>query len=439
MRNNGKAIVMNSEKKLVPSLRFPAFQQDGEWKEQEFGSLFNPLPNNTLSRADLKEGKGEVYNVHYGDVLIKLNSYTDIQQGKLPAIKTVNDIDKYLKSRLQDGDIVIADTAEDETVGKCTEIVNVHETIVVSGLHTIPCRPQIKFAQAYLGYYMNSNAFHNKLLPIMQGVKVTSISKSALQNIDLEFPESLEEQQKIAECLSSIDSYISSINEKVEHLKAHKTSLLQKLFPQNGKKVPEYRFSEFEKDRAWEMMKFGDVTIVVNRRNKSNRSLPIYSISNKDGFVLQSEQFNGLDSESRGYDISLYKIVGRNTFAYNPARINIGSIGYSGDLKEVLISSLYVCFKTTDELDDEFLICFLKTAQFNQAVENNVEGGIRSYLFYENFSRIKICLPSLLEQKKIASTILSIDEVISKYTDKVSLLEEYKKGLMQQLFPTITK
>lgn len=427
---------MNTEKNLIPLLRFPAFIQDGEWKEQKFGRLFVFLPNNTLSRSDLKEGKGDVYNVH---LLIKLDAFTDIQQGKLPTIKTINDIDKYLKVSLQDGDIVIADTAEDETVGKCTEIINVHDTIVVSGLHTIPCRPQIKFAQAYLGYYMNSNAFHSKLLPIMQGVKVTSISKTALQNIYLAYPESLEEQQKIAKCLSSIDSYISSINEKVEQLKAHKKGLMQKLFPQNGKNVPEYRFSEFKENSAWEKMRLGDVTTVINRRNKSNRSLPTYSISNKDGFVLQSEQFDGLDSESRGYDISLYKIVGRNTFAYNPARINIGSIGYSGDLKEVLISSLYVCFKTTDELDDEFLICFLKTAQFNQAVENNVEGGIRSYLFYENFSRIKICLPSLLEQKKIASTILSIDEVISKYTDKVSLLEDYKKGLMQQLFPAITK
>ena len=430
---------MNIEKKLVPLLRFPAFQQNEEWKEQKFGSLFSFLPNNTLSRADMKEGKGDVYNVHYGDVLIKLNSYTDIQQGKLPAIKTVNDIDKYLKARLQDGDIVIADTAEDEAVGKCTEIVNVHDTIVVSGLHTIPCRPQIKFAQAYLGYYINSNAFHSKLLPIMQGVKVTSISKTALQNIDLVYPESLEEQKKIAECLSSIDAYIFSINEKVERLMAHKNSLLQKLFPQKDESIPEYRFPEFEKDRAWGKTKLGDVTTVINRRNKSNRSLPIYSISNKEGFILQSEQFEGLDSESRGYDISQYKIVVRNTFAYNPARINIGSIGYSGNLKEVLISSLYVCFKTTDELDDEFLICFLKTAQFNQAVENNVEGGIRSYLFYENFSRIRIALPSLQEQKKIASIILSIDDVISKYTGKLSLLEDYKKGLIQELFPTITK
>lgn len=267
---------------------------------------------------------------------------------------------------------------------------------------------------------------------------VDSVRLEMISEMPISFP-SISEQRKIAECLSTIDSYISSINEKVEQLNAHKKSLMQKLFPQKGQTVPEYRFSEFKKDNTWIEVKLGDVTTVINRRNKSNRSLPIYSISNKDGFILQSEQFEGLDSESRGYDISLYKIVGRNTFAYNPARINIGSIGYSGNLKEVLISSLYVCFKTTDELDDEFLICFLKTAQFNQAVENNVEGGIRSYLFYENFSRIKICLPSLQEQKKIASTILSISDVISKYADKITLLEDYKKGLIQQIFPTISK
>ena len=135
----------------------------------------------------------------------------------------------------------------------------------------------------------------------------------------------------------------------------------------------------------------------------------------------------------------MYKIVGKHTFAYNPARINVGSIGYSGDLKEVLISSLYVCFKTTEDIDDGFLMCFFNTSQFNEAVENNVEGGIRSYLFYENFSRIKISIPSLSEQKKIASTLFSIDNLIDFYVEKVSLLEEHKKGLMQQLFPRINK
>lgn len=249
------------------------------------------------------------------------------------------------------------------------------------------------------------------------------------------YPLLIDEQDKIADCLFAIDSCIASINEKIEQLKAHKKSLLQKLFPQNGQTVPEYRFPEFRNSDEWKNGKMGDVTVVVNRRNKSNRSLPIYSISNTDGFVPQSDQFDGLDSKNRGYDISLYKVVGRNTFAYNPARINIGSIGYSGDLKEVLVSSLYVCFKTTDELDDEFMKCFLNTAQFCQAVENNVEGGIRSYLFYENFSRIIIPFPSIREQRKIASAIMSMEELFAFYNKMILLLEDHKKGLIQLLFP----
>lgn len=249
------------------------------------------------------------------------------------------------------------------------------------------------------------------------------------------YPLLIDEQDKIADCLFAIDSCIASINEKIEQLKAHKKGLMQKLFPQNGQTIPEYRFPEFRGSDEWKNRKMGDVTIVVNRRNKSNRSLPIYSISNTDGFVPQSEQFDGLDSKSRGYDISLYKVVGRNTFAYNPARINIGSIGYSGDLKEVLVSSLYVCFKTTDELDDEFMKCFLNTAQFCQAVENNVEGGIRSYLFYENFSRIIIPFPSIREQRKIASAIMSMEDLFAFYNKKILLLEDHKKGLIQLLFP----
>lgn len=437
MRNNGKAIVMNSEKKLVPSLRFPAFQQDGEWKEQEFGSLFNPLPNNTLSRADLKEGKGEVYNVHYGDVLIKLNSYTDIQQGKLPAIKTVNDIDKYLKSRLQDGDIVIADTAEDETVGKCTEIVNVHETIVVSGLHTIPCRPQIKFAQAYLGYYMNSNAFHSKLLPIMQGVKVTSISKTSLQNIDLVFPESLEEQQKIAECLSSIDSYISSINEKVEQLNAHKKSLMQKLFPQNGKTVPEYRFPEFVDNGEWEIVKLREIAIRVKNKNKFNEQLPVLTNSATEGIVNQQDYF---DREIVTRDnLSNYFIVKIDDFVYNPRISSLAPVGpiSRNKIERGIISPLYTIFRFCKGCIDYFDYYFRTNCwhQYLRSIANFGARFDRMNITNEEFMNMPIPFPSVAEQQKIAECLSSIDKTIGSFLEKESQIEIYKKGLMQQLFP----
>ena len=199
--------------------------------------------------------------------------------------------------------------------------------------------------------------------------------------------------------------------------------------------TPALRFPDFLNDGEWEVKRLGEITEVVNIRNKENRILPIYSINNKTGFVPQSEQFDGVDSNKRGYDTSLYKIVKSNTFAYNPARINVGSIGYSGDIEECLISSLYVCFKTTNDVDDLFLMCYFNTSSFLKSVENSVEGGIRSYLFYENFSKIKIALPPLAEQRRIAACLSALDEMLAATNGKLEQLKAYKKGLMQKLFP----
>ena len=413
--------------KYFPLLRFPAFQSTEQWKTKKLGDIAELYAGATPSTS---------VSEYWTEGTIPWMSSGEVHNGQIFVTEkkiTLLGYDRSSTKMVPANSVIVALAGQGKTRGS----VAITRISLCTNQSLCSILPNETYDSDYLYFFLKNQYETLRFISSGDGTR-GGLNLQMLRDFLIPVP-SLEEQQKIAECLSSIESYISSINEKVEQLKAHKKSLLQKLFPQRGQTVPEYRFSEFQKDSAWEKMKLGDVTTVINRRNKSNRSLPIYSISNKDGFVLQSEQFDGLDSESRGYDISLYKIVGRNTFAYNPARINIGSIGYSGDLKEVLISSLYVCFKTTDELDDEFLICFLKTAQFSQAVENNVEGGIRSYLFYENFSRINISIPSLQEQKKIASTILSIDDVISKYTDKVSLLEDYKKGLMQQLFPTITK
>ncbi|QTX33486.1 restriction endonuclease subunit S [Aminithiophilus ramosus] len=199
--------------------------------------------------------------------------------------------------------------------------------------------------------------------------------------------------------------------------------------------VPELRFPEFRDAGEWEEKTLGGLTHKTDKRNKSCKKYPIYSINNTVGFVPQVEQFDGVDSNKRGYDISLYKIIERNTFAYNPARINVGSIGYSEDLNNILISSLYVCFKTSKNVNDRFLLYFFSTFTFDKSVNSNVEGGIRSYLFYENFSKIKIPLPNEAEQQKIADCLSSVDELITLETRKIDALKAHKKGLMQQIFP----
>jgi len=161
----------------VPEIRFKGFTDT--WEQREFDDFFEYIPHNSLSRDNLNYDEGEVKNIHYGDVLIKFGEVLNPTIEKIPFVnKDIKFDDK--SCFLQDGDIVIADAAEDLTVGKCTEISNGCNQKLVAGLHTIPCRPKNKIEEGFLGFYLNSKAYHNQLLPLIQGTKVSSISKSSL-------------------------------------------------------------------------------------------------------------------------------------------------------------------------------------------------------------------------------------------------------------------
>ena len=191
----------------VPEIRFKGFTDT--WEQRKLGEVLISLQNNTLSRADLSSEEGIAKNIHYGDILVKFGEVIDVKTESLPMISDETVIAKYKSSFLQNGDVIVADTAEDETVGKCTEIAGLSDEIVISGLHTIPYRPLQKYAPGYLGYYMNSASFHNQLLPLMQGIKVTSISKTALQNTDILYPKSATEQAAIGTYFRNLDNFIT--------------------------------------------------------------------------------------------------------------------------------------------------------------------------------------------------------------------------------------
>ena len=191
----------------VPEIRFKGFTE--AWEQRKLGEVLISLQNNTLSRADLSSEEGIAKNIHYGDILVKFGEVIDVKTESLPMISDETVIAKYKSSFLQNGDVIVADTAEDETVGKCTEIAGLSDEIVISGLHTIPYRPLQKYAPGYLGYYMNSASFHNQLLPLMQGIKVTSISKTALQNTDILYPKSATEQAAIGTYFRNLDNFIT--------------------------------------------------------------------------------------------------------------------------------------------------------------------------------------------------------------------------------------
>ena len=212
----------------VPEIRFPGFT--GDWEQRKLSEVFDFLQNNTLSRAELSHEIGAAKNVHYGDVLIKFGEYLDASKEALPYITSKQVADKFQASFLKDGDIIMADTAEDETVGKCSEIAGLQGFPTISGLHTIPLRPKQEFGPGYLGYYMNSSAYHDQLAPLMQGIKVTSVSKSAIQGTIICFPTNQDEQIAIGRHFIALDNLITLHQRKLDQMKEYKKGLLQQMF-----------------------------------------------------------------------------------------------------------------------------------------------------------------------------------------------------------------
>ena len=435
----GSDIKGTSNKRLVPELRFPDFREGFEWNEDKFCDLFHTLSNNTLSRSELNNGIGEVYNIHYGDILIKFKEYLDVTKEDLPYINDKTKADKYKVAHLKDGDVVMADTAEDETAGKCTEVTNVGDTIVVSGLHTIPCRPQKRFARAYLGYYMNSTVFHDKLLPIMQGAKVTSIPKSSLQNILLAYPQDLDEQQKIAECLSSIYEEINAIKEKVEQLKIHKKGLMQKLFPVAGKFVPEIRFSEFKKD--WEIDSMQSIFDMKNGYTPSKSNPTYWDKGTIPWFRMEDIRKNGHILSDSIQHVTQQAV--KNSGLFPAYSIIVATTATIGEHALIIVDSLanqqFTFLTKRKSFEDKLNMMYFHHYMFiidEWCKKNTNSGGLVSVNMLA-FKQLLISYPSLAEQQKIAECLSSIDELISLYENKEFLLEQHKKGLMQQLFPKL--
>ena len=192
-----------------PRLRRPTrITVRSAWEQRKLGDCFDFLRNNTLSRAELNDEDGAARNVHYGDILVKFGECLANDANDLPYISDSDIAARYAVSALVVGDIVFADTAEDDAAGKCLELLELPDEPTVSGLHTIPARPRFAFGPGYLGHYLNSSAYHTQLLPLMQGIKVISVSKSSLQDTSISFP-SLPEQRLIGSLFARLDSLIT--------------------------------------------------------------------------------------------------------------------------------------------------------------------------------------------------------------------------------------
>ena len=210
------ATLSKQNKPNVPNLRFSNFNY--AWQKNKFKNLLSLLKNNTLSRAELNYENGKVKDIHYGDVLIKFSDFVLSDSKIIPYINNESIPHNHTELLLKTGDLIIADTAEDYTVGKATELIFNDQSQIISGLHTIPCRPiPNTFVPKYLGYFINSPSFHNQLLPLIQGIKVSSISKSQIAETNISYPEK-KEQSKIVDFLTLIDQRIDTQSKIIEDL-----------------------------------------------------------------------------------------------------------------------------------------------------------------------------------------------------------------------------
>ena len=173
---------------------------------------------------------------------------------------------------------------------------------------------------------------------------------------------------------------------------------------------------------SWEQRKFSDITFPAGEKNKDNLPLESYSITNEHGFVPQDEKFeNG--GTMREADKRMYYIVSPNSFAYNPARINVGSIGYQNIGKNVIVSSLYEVFKTSEDVDDRLLWHWFKSSDFQKLIMQLQEGGVRLYFYYDKLCMGEVSLPSLDEQRKIGKLFDTLDNLITLHQRKPFLMK----------------
>ena len=409
-----------TEQAKVPSIRFAGFTDP--WEQRKLGDCFEFLKSNTLSRAGLNGENGTARNVHYGDILIKFGDCLDDERSDLPFITDDTVLPKYAGSILREGDVIFADTAEDETAGKCVELRKLPKEPTISGLHTIPARPRFPFGTGYLGHYLNSDAYHRQLLPLMQGIKVISVSKAALQDTQVRFP-GLSEQSAIGAALNEIDSLITLHQRKYDKLVIFKKSMLEKMFPKDGESVPEIRFAGFTD--PWEQRKLGDVTDSFSGGTPDGSHASYYGGSIP---FIRSAEINSDKTElfltEKGLDNSSAKIVERGTVLYALYGATSGEVGIAA-IKGAINQAILALSPHTGN-DPLFLASWLRREKA-RIVDTYLQGG-QGNLSGSIVKELSFALPQQKEQQVIGSFFSHLDNLITLHQRKRQWLKWLDEG-----------
>lgn len=261
------------------------------------------------------------------------------------------------------------------------------------------------------------------------------ITMSTLTKMKIQAPDSNKEQEKIGNFLSLFDRLIEKLETKVGLLKELKKGYLQQLFPAKGEKVPKIRFSGFEED--WFEYQLGDISTRITRKNNVDNQNTL-TISGSQGLVSQEEYFSKRVASS---DLKNYTLIYKNDFAYNKSYSNgypMGAIKRLNKYEIGVVSSLYICFKLTEKIDNNFIESYFDTGLTNEQLTRVSAEGARNHgllnISPQDFFSIKISTPDFLEQEKIGDFFKSLDSLIEKQEKELNSIEQLKKGYMQRLF-----
>lgn len=401
-----------------------------DWEIQTFEGTFKILSNNTLSRENLNNRGGVVRNIHYGDILTKLSEVLKCDEVEIPYI---NDLSLLSSSTqlLQDGDLIIADTAEDETVGKATEIQGLGDGKLVAGLHTIPCRVKKgDFSPGWLGYYMNSHMYHDQIIPFITGIKVSSISKSAIAGTLIVIPPR-KEQQVIVDALKEADYEIESIKSLLHKRELIKYGLLQILLGPNDEN------KNFKK--SWKQEKLMDVTTKIGvglatsvTEHYRTTGVPIFRNLNIKENYLDDEDILFLDESFAAKNPN--KVI----HAGDVLTVHTGYVGTSCVVPEkwdgAMTFTTLITSTKKDVLLPEYLAYHLNSPFGRKEVENLQASGGRNNLNVGDFEQYRIAFPSTIdEQKKIVTILQDVDKEIEATRLKLEKQKAIKVGMISDL------
>ena len=399
------------------------------------GDCFDFLQNNTLSRADLNGESGIARNVHYGDILIRYGDCLEDEAMSLPFVSNDEVAKKYRAAALHEGDIVFADTAEDEAAGKCVELLKLPVEPVIAGLHTIPARPRFSFGRGFLGHYLNSSAFHDQLLPLMQGIKVISVSKSALQDTTIRFPRT-EEQAAIGRMLHCIDHLIALHQRKYDKLCTIKKSMLDKMFPRPGELVPEIRFEGFTD--PWEQRKLENLASFGGGHTPSMADASNYVdgkilwVTSQDVKQHYIENTTTMISEKGAATLTLYPsdsivIVARSGILRH-------TIPVAKLRKPATVNQDIKVIQTVDSCDSSWLLQYFIASNKTLLREYGKTGTTVESIDFAKMKSTALMVPYIEEQQAIGSFFSRLDNLITLHQRKLELLQDIKKSLLDKMF-----